>query len=158
MSSFVSFSEVPPKHSAVSTYLTFVLYAWYIDCSLLWILCILDISIKASGMLGICLLEVLVGHSECGDGRGVHPCSNRPGPMQVPFSPLSVVSIWLLHYAPACGGYQLPQLLLFPCSEGSAVLGSAAGHRPPTPACLWGAPWIQPAARAGLPPANRTHI
>lgn len=43
-------------------------------------------------------------------------------------------SIWLLHYAPACsGGTSSPSCCCFLAVKVRPVLGSAAGHRPPTP-------------------------
>lgn len=43
-------------------------------------------------------------------------------------------SIWLLHYAPACGrGTSSPSCCCFLVVKVRPVLGSAAGHRPPTP-------------------------
>ena len=54
--------------------------------------------------------------------------------------------------------YQLPQLLLFPCSEGSACSGlSSWAQTSHSPACLWALLGSQPAARQGLP-ANRARI
>lgn len=67
-------------------------YRLVLACLLYWLLsplnpsCTSDTSFRASGMLlGICLVEWIVGRSEFGDEWRLHPCSNRPGATQVSF-------------------------------------------------------------------------
>ena len=101
-------------------------------------LCILDISVKASGiLLGICLLESIGGPQWMWRwARGTSLWQQAwayAGPFLSSLSSL-LSSIWLLHYAPACGrGTSSPSCCCFLVVKVRPVLGSAAGHRPPTP-------------------------
>lgn len=112
-------------------------------------LCTFNISIKASGMLlGICLLERIDGPQWMWpSARGTSLWQQAwayAGPL---FSLLSSLfsSIWPLRRAPACGGgTSSPSCCCCPAVRFRAVLGSAAGHRPPAPL---------PACRCSLDPS-----